>query len=51
MTDIVKKTNLTELENKILYVSSLETKTALNTAENKIPSVSSLVKKNNKNRL
>ena len=51
MTDIVKKTNLTELENKISYVSSLATKTALITAENKIPSVSSLVKKTNKNRL
>ena len=51
MTDIVKKTKLTELENKISYVSSLVTKTALIAAENKIASVSSLVKKQNKNRL
>ena len=48
MTDIVKKTKLTELENKISYVSSLATKTALIAAENKIPSVSSLVKKTTK---
>ena len=39
------KTKLTELENKILDVSSLATKTALTVVENKIPSVISLVKK------
>ena len=38
--------DLNDLENKILYVSSLATKTALSAVENKIPSVSSLVKKN-----
>ena len=46
MTDFVKKTKLTELENKIPDVSSLATKTALKAVENKIPSVSSLIKKN-----
>ena len=45
MTDFVKKTKLTEVENKIPDVSSLATKTALNSVENKIPTVSSLVKK------
>ena len=45
MTDFVKKTKVTELENKIPDVSSLATKTALTAVENKIPSVSSLVKK------
>ena len=45
MTDFVKKTKLTELENKITDVTNLATKTALTTVENKIPSVSSLVKK------
>ena len=45
MTDFVKKTKHTELENKIPDVSSSATKTALTAAENKIPSVSSLVKK------
>ena len=45
MTDFVRKTKLTELENKIPDVSSLATKTALKTVENKIPSVSSLIKK------
>ena len=40
-----KKTNLTELENKIPDVSSLAKKAALTTVENKIPSVSNLVKK------
>ena len=45
MTDFVRKTKLTELENKIPEVSSLATKTALKTVENKIPSVSSLIKK------
>ena len=45
VTNFVKKTKLTELENKIPDVSSLATKTALTAVENKIPSVSSLVKK------
>ena len=45
MTDFVKKTKQTELENKIPDVSSSAAKTALTAAENKIPSVSSLVKK------
>ena len=43
MTNLVKKAELTELENKILNVSSLAAKTALTAVENKIPSVSSLV--------
>ena len=45
MTNVVKKTKLTELGSKIPDVSSLATKTALFAVENKIPSVSSLVKK------
>ena len=45
MSDIVQKTKLTELENKIPDVSSLATKTALTAVENKISDVSSLVKK------
>ena len=45
MTDFVKKTKLTELENKIPDVSSLATKTPLTAVENKIPDVNSLVKK------
>ena len=45
MTDFVKKSKLTELENKILDISNLTTKTALTAVENKIPRVSSLVKK------
>ena len=44
MTEFVKKTKLTELENKIPDVSSSATKTALTAVENKKPSVSSLVK-------
>ena len=47
MTDFVKKTKLTELENKIPDVSSLATKTALTAVENKIPDVSSFIKKTN----
>ena len=35
MTDFVKKTKLTELENKIPNVNSLATKTTLTTVENK----------------
>ena len=45
VTDFVKKTKLTELEDKIPDVSSLATKAALTVVENKIPTVSSLVKK------
>ena len=45
MSNLLKKTKLTELENKIPNISNLATKTALNTVENKIPSVSNLVKK------
>ena len=47
MTNLVKKTNLAESENKIPDASNLATKTALMTVENKIPSVSALVKKTN----
>ena len=47
VTDFVKKTKLTELENKIPDVSSLATKTALTAVENKIPDVSSFIKKTN----
>ena len=42
---MLKKTKLTELENKIPDVSNLATKTALTSVENKIPSVSNLLKK------
>ena len=49
MTYFVKKTKLTEIENKIPDVSSLATKTALTTVENKIPDVSNLVKKTDYN--
>ena len=45
MTDFVKKTQLTELEDKIPDVSSLATKTTLIAVENKTTSVSSLIKK------
>ena len=45
VTDFVKKTKLTELEDKIPDVSSLATKIALTVVENKIPSFSSSVKK------
>ena len=45
MSDLVKKTKFTELENKIPDVSSLTTNTALTALENKRPSVISLVKK------
>ena len=49
MSDLVKKTKLTELENKIPDVSGLATKTALTAVENKIPDVSSIVKKTDYN--
>ena len=45
MTDFVKKTKLTELENKTPEASSLATKTTLTAFENKLSGVSSLVKK------
>ena len=45
MTNLIKKTKLTELINKILDVSSLAAKTALTAVENKIYNVSNLVKK------
>ena len=45
MTDFVKKTKLTELENKIPDISNLATKITLTAVEKKIPDVSSLVKK------
>ena len=49
MSNLVKKTKLTKLENKIPDISNLATKTALTTVENKIPSVSNLVKKGDYN--
>ena len=49
MTDFVKKSKHTELENKIPDESSLAKKTALTAVENKTPNVSSLVKKTNCN--
>ena len=42
---MLQKTKLTELENKVLDVSSLATTTALTTVENEILGVRSLVKK------
>ena len=39
MSNLVKKTKLTELENKIPDISNLATKTALTTVENEIPDV------------
>ena len=45
MTGFFKEPKLTELENKILNVSSLATKTALTAVENKIHNISSLVEK------
>ena len=47
MTNLIKKTKLTELEHRIPHVSNLATKTALTALENKIPSVSSWVQKTN----
>ena len=50
---MVKKTDfntkVTEIESKILDVSSLVTKSALTVVENKIPDVSSLVKETDYN--
>ena len=45
MSDFVKKTKATDLENKIPDIRSLATKTTITVVENKTPSVSSLVKK------
>ena len=42
---LIKKTKLTELENKIPNENNLATKTELTAVENKIPDVSNLVKK------
>ena len=47
MIDIVKKTKLTELENKIPDVSSLATKSALIAMENNTTNVNSLATKLN----
>ena len=47
MTDLVKKSRLTELENKIPDFSGLATKSGLTAVENKIPDGGSLVKKTN----
>ena len=49
MSNLVKKTKLTELENKIPDISNLATKTALTTVKNKIPDVGSLVEKTDYN--
>ena len=49
MSNLVKKTKLTELEKKNPDICNLATKIALTTAENKIPSVSDLVKKTDYN--
>ena len=45
MSDFVKKTKATDLENKIPDIRSLATKTTITEVVNKLPSVSSLVKK------
>ena len=39
MSNLVKKTELTELENKIPDIRNLATNTALATVENKIPNL------------
>ena len=49
MSNLVKKTKLTELERKISDISNLATKTALTAVENKIPRVTNLVNKTNYN--
>ena len=46
MTNFVKKTKLTELENKTPDIIGLAAKTSLTAFENKIPDIGSLVKKN-----
>ena len=45
MSNLVKKTKLTELENKFPDISNLATKTALTTVENKILDVTNLATK------
>ena len=45
MSNLVKKTKLPELKNKIPNIRNLATKTAVPAVENKITSVSNLVKK------
>ena len=47
LTDIVKKTKLTESENKITDITGLAIKSLLTAVQNKIPEVSNLVKKTN----
>ena len=47
-SDLVKKSALTAVENKVPDISGLATKSALTAAQNKIPDVSTLVKKNNR---
>ena len=49
VSNLVKKTKLTELESKIPDVSSLATKTTLTAVENKIPSVNNFVRKTDYN--
>ena len=49
MSNLVKKTKLTELGNKIPDISKLATKTSLTAVENKIPNVSNLVNKTSYN--
>ena len=49
MTDFVKKTKLTKLENKNPNISNLAIKTALTIAQNKILDDSNLVKKTDYN--
>ena len=49
MSNLVKKTKLTELGNKIPDIIKLATKTSLTAVENKIPSVSNLVTKTSYN--
>ena len=47
LTDIVKKTKLTESENKITDITGLAIKLLLIAVQNKIPEVSNLVRKTN----
>ena len=49
MSNLVKKTKLTELESKIPDIVNLATKTALTSVENKIPSVGNLIKRTDYN--
>ena len=44
---MLKKTKLTELENKILDISGLAAKTALTAVDNNTPDVNSSIKKTN----